>query len=134
MNCDPFEMRTPFNRAETFDHGKQDGKEGIPCVWCTNYDPRCRTSHTSNVDIDWIEGNTLLIDIGNNNLSRPLSEEIINSFDITTPPNWDELVEEYREDKRLMSLGIEAFQFVVDQRKRRIQIVLNKLFNYMYFF
>lgn len=50
MNCDPFQVRTAYNRSKEFDHGTKYGKQGIPCVWTTNYDPR-RLPSTNTCDL-----------------------------------------------------------------------------------
>lgn len=86
---------------------------------------------THAIYINWINGNTLFVDIGNKNLSQPLTQQDIASFDIATPPNWQNYIDEYEEDLRLMTMGIEAFVYAWEERKRRIQFVLKKIAFFM---
>jgi hypothetical protein len=122
MNCDPFQIRTSYNRSTEFDHGLKYGKVGIPTVWTTNYDPRILPS-THKCDIDWIVGNTIFINVGNKNLSRPLTELEIDSFEISTPPNWDEHIREYHEDQTSIRRVLDVFRHRISIKKKKLFLI-----------
>lgn len=117
MNCDPFELRTAWNHPQTFDHGQKYGKEGIPCVWTTNYDPR-HIQSSRKCDIDWVVGNTLFVDIGRTNLSRPIPEHLRENIHITLPPNWDEYVEDFNKDQEMIRKCLQRLRAKVQAKKK----------------
>jgi hypothetical protein len=71
MHNDPFKIRSSWNHSREFDLGRSLGKQGIPIVWTTNYDPR-RLPPSKHFDINWIIDNTIFIDIRHHNLTKPL--------------------------------------------------------------
>lgn len=128
-----------YERMQTFDAGAKHGKNGIPVIWTTNYDPRQKFNR--DVDLKWLRENVLFVDL--QQLSMKLDrgehdrlyqcqsrsrEQFFDNHAMDAarpiadyPRCWQEYVSQYEEERRRPYKAIRRVLQWQNQRRARLR-------------
>lgn len=110
-----FNYNGKYCRIMTYQGGAEFGKEGIPVIWTSNFHPWDQTDkrkvNAKKVDIEWLQDNVILVDVGRQDMMLSPDEEdiIYEPAQLSIPYKWNSIVANYNEKKlRLFMRVIEA--------------------------
>lgn len=130
-----------YERMRTFDAGAKHGRNGIPVMWTTNYDPRQKFNR--DVDLKWLRENVLFVDLqqlkmkldqGEPDTEYPCQsrsrEQFFDNHAMKTtspivdyPRCWPEYVAQSQEERRKPYLAFNIFRAWRQTRRRRSQLL-----------
>lgn len=88
-----------------FDAGKMYGKNGIPCIWTSNYNPFFENN--AGIDVEWLRENIILVDTGSTRLTLDKGEpDIIYELECSIPRSFEVAYQDFRDERKLQALRV----------------------------